>query len=85
MSKHRFLSTQELYGVDPLTLGDMRYRDALDAMEQGLWDRKRMLADELFACTDGDEASELQMAMKRTAKAIALTELKKDEINARNT
>ena len=76
----KFLSTEALYGVPPKELGDMLYKDALQVMKAGLWNRKRILADELFASTDGDEASAIQEAHKKVLKAIDLTDLRIEEL-----
>ncbi len=75
-----FLSTQELYGVEPKELADMKYKDALEVMRTGLWERKKVLVDSLFATTDSDIASQLQDAFRKVMKAIDLMDLKIEEI-----
>ncbi len=79
MSK-KLLSTQELYGVNPKTLADMKYSNALKVMKAGLWKRKRKIADDIFAATNGDTASTLQDDLRKVMKAIDITELRINEI-----
>ncbi len=76
----KLLSTQKLYGVDPKTLANMLYKDALVLMRVGLWKRKKELAMAIYEATDGDVASELQDALRKVMKAIDLTDLRLDEI-----
>ena len=80
MSGNTFMPSKKLYGIDPIKLAEMKYKDALVLMGAGLWQRKRKLADELFECTDGNESSLLQNEMRRVTKAIALNDMKMEEI-----
>ncbi len=76
----KILSTQELYGIDPKTLANMLYKDALKVMHDGLWQRKRGIADAIFAATDGETASALQEDLRKAMKAIDITDLRLEEI-----
>jgi len=80
MSGKLFQSTEELYGVNPKVLAKMPYDEALLVMSAGLWKRKRKLADELFECQDSEESSRLQDDFRKVTKAIALNELKIEEL-----
>ena len=74
------ISTLELYGVNPKELANMPYKDALKVKLEGLWGRKKSLADELYRCTDGISASRIQDNLRRVMKAIDLVELQIEEI-----
>lgn len=74
------ISTLELYGVEPKKLAEMSYKDALKVMHDGLWNRKKVLADAMFAATNGDEASKVQDDFRKVLKAIELTDLRLEEI-----
>lgn len=76
----RFDSTVELYGVNPKVLAEMKYKDALQVMYKGLWKRKRKIADLLFEEKEHDVAVKLQDDLRKVTKAIALTDLKIEEI-----
>ena len=80
MSGKTFQSSSELYGIDPKILAKKPYDEALLIMGAGLWKRKRKLADELFECTDGEESSRLQNEMRKVTKAIALNDMKIEEL-----
>ncbi len=75
-------STEELYGVNPEELANLRYADALQLMRLGLWKRKKELAMAIYEATEGDVASELQDALRKVMKAIDLTDLRLEELNS---
>ncbi len=77
----KLMSTEELYGIKPTELADLRYADALQLMRLGLWKRKKELAMAIYEATEGDVASELQDALRKVMKAIDLTDLRLEEIS----
>ena len=73
-----FQSTEQLYGVSPTELAEMKYKDALLLMRKGLIKRKGELSDAMFKMYEYDP--DIEMQMKKVIKAIKLTDLRIDEI-----
>lgn len=76
----RPMSTIELYGVEPEVLAEMKYKDALQVLKKGLLKRNSDLVDELAYCQDYKRSTKIQAAMKKVEKAIAITEIRIEEI-----
>ena len=80
----RFKTTKEVYGVDPVELADMTYKDAAVVMYIHAKKEYNRVCDEYFALpldgTSYEESIRLSQEMKKYSDAIELASLKLREI-----